>query len=145
MVLPENTGVWINSFLDYRHPVVDFSILVIAWHTILARKSHFWLERQQLLQAPTSVSCSCLLSHGFSTRFITTSPWSVANKRGLAVHSPDVHSQNSCQVQARRSDTQNMASVIYQTRPRCDRVTDSETRSTKSSSTFDPSSASISD
>ncbi len=76
-------------------------------HPLLARAStsgssiHCWLELQHLLQAPTSVSCPCLLSYGCSTRSTTTSPWSVSNKRGLAVHSLDVHSQSPSQVQGR--------------------------------------------
>ncbi len=65
MGLPENTGVWTNPFFGNLRLLVDFSTLVLAWHPILARAStsgtsiHFWLERQHLLQAPTTVSDPC--------------------------------------------------------------------------------------
>jgi len=97
MGLPENINVWINSFLGNRRLLADFSILVLAWHSILARAStsgssiHFWLEHPLLARA--SITCPCLFSSKCSTRFTTTSPLSIPNKKGLAVHSPDVHSQ----------------------------------------------------
>lgn len=97
----------IVAFWQISHSLFSHGIQSWHEHPLLARAStsgssiHCWLELQHLRQAPTSVSCPCLLSCGCSTRSTTTSPWSVSNKKGLAVHSPDVHSQSPSQVQGR--------------------------------------------